>query len=188
MRSSARLSNARSASWGLDISDKSRSDSRMVAVGFSPRFRVVFHLASRSDARSGGECVIQKPWTDRFRRRSATLPGGARVPGAEAPGYRHAVAPRLRNSHHLVEFSTQRTHLRSEGMIGRLKNVQTPGCGVSPQKQRGWRPNRQSRDGSATFLRQTLLPMHPAVVGGGTCRAAGTRDFACSTGGMVAAR
>ena len=27
------------------------------------------------------------------------------------------------------------------------------GCSVSPQKQRGWRPNRQqSRDGSATFL------------------------------------
>ena len=25
------------------------------------------------------------------------------------------------------------------------------GCGVSPQKQRCWRPNRQSRDGSATF-------------------------------------
>ena len=44
----------------------------MVAVGFSPRFRVIFHLASRSDARSGGECVIHKPWMYRFKRRSAT--------------------------------------------------------------------------------------------------------------------
>ena len=63
--------------WSLDIFDKSRSDARMVAVGFSPRFGVIFHLASRSDARSGGEYVIHKPGTDRFKRRSATHLGGA---------------------------------------------------------------------------------------------------------------
>ena len=32
-------------------------------------------------------------------------------------------------------------------------NVPICGCGVSPQKRRCWKPNSQSRDGSATLLR-----------------------------------
>ena len=43
------------------------------------------------------------------------------------------------------------------------------GCGVSPQKQRCWRPNSQSRDGSASFLLlpgswvQFVLPRLPSI-------------------------
>ena len=56
----------------------------------------------------------------------------------------------VRDTVRLAERSAATRDLTLE-LVGLSMNHQG-GCGVSPQKERCWRPNSQSRDGSATFL------------------------------------
>ena len=98
-------------------------------------FRQFFEFASRSDAGIGGEFPngswydFYKPTTGRFKRRSATHLGVAPIPGAEAPGYRHAVAPRHRHSFDSIRFPTPLSRVSSaehDLSLEKMANLQSP--------------------------------------------------------------